>query len=372
MQDYLEALKLEKPKVFAHQIRDTMRELLLSGKFAPGDRIPSLRNLAAAWGTNPSTVDAALAVLEKEGLLVRHHGKGTFVQKRNEKLTCVGVYSRTTNDAPFAHAVREMVKQELHSAGIEMDVWVDSRPIDRHDTPWEPLVKAAEQRRIQAFIGVETDIPLLKWQQRLSVPSAFLGGLPSLPNCVNVDPKQMVEISLRELARQGCRSVGVIAPVMDADRFAHPDGSHNAWLGALEHFTTVAVELGLVMKNEWMRLLAHHEPGVKGQERFGYEEFLNLWSQPEKPEGLLILNDVSARGALMAMCEKHVRVPEELKLVLQKNESIDLFCPMSATFVVASEREVARALIGQVQKQFRGESCEPISLPFKLVAHNNP
>ena len=74
----------------------------------------------------------------------------------------------------------------------------------------------------------------------------------------------------------------------------------------------------------------------------------------------------------MAIREKQVRVPEDLKLALHKNETIDLFCPMPATFVVASEREVARALIEQVQKQFRGETCERISLPFKLVAHNNP
>ena len=73
----------------------------------------------------------------------------------------------------------------------------------------------------------------------------------------------------------------------------------------------------------------------------------------------------------MAIREKQVRVPEDLKLVLHKNETIDLFCPMPATFVVANERETARALIEQIQKQFRGESCERILLPFKLMAHEN-
>ena len=72
----------------------------------------------------------------------------------------------------------------------------------------------------------------------------------------------------------------------------------------------------------------------------------------------------------MAIQEKQVRVPNELKLALSKNESIDLFCPMPATFVVGSEREAARALMEQIQRQFRGESCEPISLPYKIRAHN--
>ena len=60
-------------------------------------------------------------------------------------------------EAPFAHAVREALKEELHKDGIEMDLWMDPRPADQHGEPWEPLVKAAEQRRFQAFIATEVD-----------------------------------------------------------------------------------------------------------------------------------------------------------------------------------------------------------------------
>ena len=75
----------------------------------------------------------------------------------------------------------------------------------------------------------------------------------------------------------------------------------------------------------------YHEPRldpVRDQEQYGYEEFLKLWSLPEKPEGLIVFPDTVARRMLLALREKHVRVPEELKLVLHKNESLDLFCPL--------------------------------------------
>ena len=107
------------------------------------------------------------------------------------------------------------------------------------------------------------------------------------------------------------------------------------------------------------------------QEHFGYEEFLKLWDQPEKPEGLVVFPDTTASGVILGLREKNVRVPEDLKLVFHKNEASDYFCPMPVSFAVFSEREAARALIQQIQKQFRGESCEPISLPFKIVAHDN-
>jgi len=358
------------------QITDYLREEISSGNLKPGAKLASTQDLAAQWQTHANTVHRAMGPLVKEGLLVRMLRAGTFVREREEKLTCVAVYdnysSATPKQSPFAQAVRQALRDELHQAGIEVVVWADPRPEDQQGEPWQPLVKAAKERRFQAFIAAETNLGLLQWQRQLPVPTAFVGAPISVPNNVDHDMRQFVEISLQELARQGCRSVGCIAPLLDAPDAVNPEGARIVWFAMLEHFIDVAHDLGLTVKNEWMRVFQHHPDGERGQERFGYEQFLEIWNQPEKPEGLLTYTDIAVRGMLLAIREKHVRVPEDLKLVLYKNETIDLFCPMPATFVIASERDVARALIEQVQKQFRGESCERISLPFKLAAHTNP
>jgi len=352
------------------QIVDYWREEISNGNLKPGVKLPSNQELAARWETHPTTVQLAMEALVKEGLLVRMPRAGTFVREREKKLTCVGVYcTANVKGSPYSHAVRETLSKELHKAGIEMDLWMDPRPVEQYGEPWQPLVKAAEKRQFQAFIATETGLPLLWWQQKLPVPTAFLGAPTSVPNNVDNDLEQFVEIGLKKLARQGCRSVGLIAPILSAPDVCHPEGFQVVSFNMLEHFTDVAGELDLTVKNNWMRVSLHHAVGVRGQERFGYEQFLKLWSQPEKPEGLLVFSDVTARGVLMAIQEKQVRVPGELKLALSKNETIDLFCPIPVTFVVASERAMARALIEQVHKQFRGESCERISLPFKIAAH---
>jgi len=358
-------------KAIHRQIGDHVRELIVSGKLAPGTKLPATEELAASWLTNPKTIQNALAPLVKEGLLTRVPKRGTFVRKREKKLTCVGVYNGTSaQDGPYAHAVQEALRDELHKAGIEIDVWINSRPSDQRGEPWQALVTAAERRRFQAFIGIGISLPDITWQQKLPVPVAFLDAPPSFRNNVTTDGRQFAEASLRELARQGCRSVGFIAPIMDENRCTDPDGSHNTFFYLLEHFTNFAGELGLTLRNDWMRVNNQHgfDP-VRDQEQYGYKEFLKLWSLPEKPEGLIVFPDTAVRGTLLALREKQVRVPKELKLVLHKNESLGLFCPMPATFMVNSQRETARALIEQVQKQFRGESCEPIPLPFKRRAH---
>ena len=356
------------------QIVDYLREEIYSGNLKPGVKLPTTHELAARWQTHATTVQRALQPLAKEGLLVRMPGIGTFVHKRKPKLTCVGVYNGTSaKNGPYAHSVQEALKDELQKAGIEMDLWSNVRPLEQRGEPWQALVKAAERRRFQAFIGIGINMPDITWQQKLPVPVAFLAAPPSFRNDVNADVRQLVEASLRELARQGCRSVGLFAPVMGAEEGCYPDGSHTLYFDMVEHFLDVATDLGLTVRNEWMRLYYGHEVDpVRDVEQFGYEEFLKLWSLPEKPEGLIVFPDTAARGVVLALREKHVRVPQELKLVLHKNESLDLFCPMPVTFMVSSEREMARALIKQVQKQFHGESCERISPPFQIVAHEQP
>jgi len=372
MNTSLQNIKLEKSQVTHEQVYEKVRHLLQTGQLQSGEKMPGTQKLAKMLETHGATVHVALQKLAREGWLNRIPKKGTYVIRREEKLTCVGVYCTTNiKGSTYVHTVRETLSRELHEAGIEMDLWMDPRSLDRFDEPWQPLVKAAENRRFQAFIATETATPLLRWQRKLPVPAAFLDAPPSVPNSVVSDMRQFVEVGLRELARQGCRSVGLISPVLTTPDPADPECFATVF-DMLGHFTDVASDLGLTVKNDWLRVV--REPSyaaleIQAQERFGYDQFLKLWSQPEKPEGLLVFHDVIARGTLMAIQEKQVNVPRDLKLALHKNESINLFCPMPATFVVSSERESARALIEQVQKQFRGESCERISLPFKIVAH---
>ena len=117
-----------------------------------------------------------------------------------------------------------------------------------------------------------------------------------------------------------------------------------------------------------MRLLRGvGDPRGLGQEAFGYTQFGALWKQRECPDGLVVALDTTARGVLLAVVEKQVQVPQNLKLVLHKNAGVELLCPVPATLVVWDEHEVARALIEQVQKQFRGERIEPILVGHKVV-----
>ena len=62
------------------QIADSIEERVLSGEFATGDRIPSVREWGAAIGVNPNTVARSYDVLSERGIIENKRGIGFFVK----------------------------------------------------------------------------------------------------------------------------------------------------------------------------------------------------------------------------------------------------------------------------------------------------
>ncbi|MBK9166352.1 MAG: PLP-dependent aminotransferase family protein [Bryobacterales bacterium] len=67
------------PVPLYRQVFDRFSHLIHSGELAHGDRLPATRDLAAQLGLNRGTVAAAYALLESEGLISGHVGRGSFV-----------------------------------------------------------------------------------------------------------------------------------------------------------------------------------------------------------------------------------------------------------------------------------------------------
>ena len=68
------------------QIMSLIRGGILTGELSPGQKIPSVRDLAAQAQVNPNTVQRALTELEREGLLVSGGTSGRTVTENPEVL----------------------------------------------------------------------------------------------------------------------------------------------------------------------------------------------------------------------------------------------------------------------------------------------
>ena len=61
------------------QLVERIQMDIISGRYKSGDKLPSVRDLAAEAAVNPNTMQKALSCLEDEGILHSHGTVGRFV-----------------------------------------------------------------------------------------------------------------------------------------------------------------------------------------------------------------------------------------------------------------------------------------------------
>jgi GntR family transcriptional regulator len=72
-------LHLESGVPVYRQIIDQVHAARASGSVRPGERLPTVRQLAVDLSVNPNTVVRAYRELELTGVITTHQGTGTFV-----------------------------------------------------------------------------------------------------------------------------------------------------------------------------------------------------------------------------------------------------------------------------------------------------
>lgn len=78
------ALNYRDGRPIYEQVKDGLRQLVVTGAIRPGDKLPSVRNMAAQLAINPNTIQRAYEALEQEGYVYSVPGKGSFAAERGE------------------------------------------------------------------------------------------------------------------------------------------------------------------------------------------------------------------------------------------------------------------------------------------------
>lgn len=61
------------------QIMEKLKLDIVTGVYSPGDKLPSVRDLAAEAAVNPNTMQRAFSELEREGLVYTQRTNGRFI-----------------------------------------------------------------------------------------------------------------------------------------------------------------------------------------------------------------------------------------------------------------------------------------------------
>ena len=77
-------LDLKSRKSIYEQVMDQLKEQIMTGQMATGEKLPSVRELSKSITVNPNTVQKAYRGLERQGYVYTTSGVGTFVADRSE------------------------------------------------------------------------------------------------------------------------------------------------------------------------------------------------------------------------------------------------------------------------------------------------
>ena len=80
-------IDLKNKKSIYEQIVDGFKEEIVSGALAPGDQLPSVRDLSARLTVNPNTIQKAFRALEAQGFIYPVTGRGNFVSGEKRTVT---------------------------------------------------------------------------------------------------------------------------------------------------------------------------------------------------------------------------------------------------------------------------------------------
>ncbi len=109
------------------QIMNQIKHKIATGDLAPGDQLPTVRQLAADLRVNFNTIARAYRMLDEAGIISTQHGRGTFIlappseeftqrMRREDLLRLTLRYLNDTHDLGFnPEEVQKIVEEKIRS-----------------------------------------------------------------------------------------------------------------------------------------------------------------------------------------------------------------------------------------------------------------
>ena len=107
--------EFEASKPIYIQIAEQVFQRIVRGEISPGDKLPSVREMAIQSGVNPNTIQRSYSEMERMGVVETKRGQGTFVINRNEIVTELKQQLQNEMISSFVTSMQELglSKQEM-------------------------------------------------------------------------------------------------------------------------------------------------------------------------------------------------------------------------------------------------------------------
>lgn len=305
------------------KLADDLRRQVRSGELRPGERLPTVAQMYAKYGIGQWTLERAYSVLESEKIVVRKPNCGFFVagQQHSARTSrVIGVVCELPLEkAPYHSRLLEGVFSAANSAGVEVALLEE-----QSEMCWEKVDGVI-------LTGHAVEVPLTMPVVTLTAPQK---------DAINIvaDDFDGARQATRHLISLGHTRIAFLNLNRCITKYCPGQERLKGYQAALQ-------EAGIEAKRNWVRALFEPWDRIQPFSVLGHEK-IRFWLEEDWHRlgctALLVYNDETAQGALRALQEGGLSVPEDVSVMGFDGTSMaDCLTPRLSTIEVPL-REIGR------------------------------
>ncbi|WPJ96467.1 GntR family transcriptional regulator [Coraliomargarita algicola] len=288
----------------------------MAKEYGPGAKLPTAQKLAKQLGVTLTTLDRSLGKLESKGVIHRRQGSGIYVCENSFSKNIGMVFGRNIFQMGSSTFYLLLLQHCELRASMEQEQFSFylSPPQSPTNTSAHfinnDLADSIKRGKLDGLLICEVEeYEVEDWLINQDIPIVALSsGNNSIPR-VGIDTRNLIHSSMQALAAQGCKTVGLLG-ILARDYTIFEKAAKKYQLEIVDECVIhpedekappvhIHEELGL----DWMHKCLERCGGAQGL-----------------PDGLLITDDILARGACLCLKEYKIRPGKDLQIASHANK----------------------------------------------------
>lgn len=325
-------MKVQVEKKFLPKYAQVMADIALkieSGEYPVGSAIPPLSRLEGLYPYNRLTILRAINQLAQEGWLRVEQGRGSFVKQRGAS-SCIGILFGEDmlhpDTTPFCSLLAKAAQDFFRSHESELKFYIEHTHLLDKEMLNRDLTNDVERGFLRGLITAGSNAPLAMarsafWKQS-KLPWVDISVFDVSAHRIVFDRSAMMAMGLDYIHQRGGRRVAALGLGKDAVS------------DEISQFQAQVEKRGLVTREEWLPIAGEQS------ERHGYEAMRRIWSLPERPDSVVIIDDIVGKGAAQAMLTLGIQVPDTFRVICHANKGSGIFYPFSIPRIEFDPEEI--------------------------------
>ncbi len=347
----ISAIKSTNKKAPYLAIAGHLEEQIRSGVLKHGQRLPTTVEFARQFKVTVATMQKSLDNLAGQGFLKRSQRNGTFINASPMSNNIAVVFGYNPLEHPSFY-YRQLLKSfgeigDREGLNISCHFALGGSGFESHS---RMLREDARNGRYSFMIPIAGNLELMKWME----------GQKDVPwiSPPDFDIRSSVHDGFTHLLDRGYRKITFVSLCLPADKAEDIVGLE--YQGAWSAFARKGLQMPGDMFNYW-----------GGTPEDGYEQMKKLLADVKKrPEAIYINHDLLTKGALKAVSEMGLGIPEDIALITHANKGDSFEVRIPLTRMEVDPCEVAESIISYAKSMRKdtGTEAKPLKDPDLIRA----